>query len=231
MKNQVIILFALLVQVARGQVLVEEDSVLKKIHSELPSGWVIKISNTFMTIEKTDSVWAIITNHINEPGPLPGHKNPTNDELKAKFEKYGHKKKYYLSYRIEQKWNDAKMKGAKRRNDSIRIEIGKFWDKYGIEKFYYRPKNGKGKQWDEARFEPKTKDDTLNLEKYKNEKKPLDNLIIDVPDKFSQKYSLFHSDCYYTIHVNSLHEDVYPKSANTELHQVCEKIYKFCYSH
>ena len=229
MKKQLIILFVILAQSGWGQSGIEKDSVLMNIKSELPKGWIMKINDTTLVIERVDSVWIIYTNHINEPVTLK-NKRLTDNELRKVFEKNGKKKKYSLTYRIGPKWSVIKLDQAKIHNDAILSAVGKLWDKYEIEKFYHRAKITRGKRLDVDSFEPKTKDDSLKLEKYQAEKEQLDKRMIIMPDKSTEYYSIFPPalSCDDRIYYNSVYTDVYPTNADGELSKVCNVIRNHC---
>lgn len=233
MERFLILLFTLLVQSCYGQlgtVWTTVDSVINNIGSELPNGWFLKSAYPVLRIEKIDSVWVMYVNHVNEPGKQLGYKEGKDEELKNIFQKEGRKEIYELSYKVEQRWSTIKLNQAKAHNDSLINSINKLWDKYEIETFYYHGKVTKGKQWDEDKFEPKTKDDSLKLAKYQAEKEQLKKLEITIPEKNTELYSLFplgHT-CYDRFYNNSMYTDVYPKSAKDEWFKVCEIISKHC---
>jgi hypothetical protein len=229
-KRFLILLFALFVQSSYGQVWTINDSAINNIDSELPNGWMIKMNDTIFTLEKIDSVWVIYTNHVNEPGKQLDYREPTDDELKNIFQKEGQKEIYKLCYKIEPRWDNIKLDKAKIYNDSLLNSINKLWDKYEIEKFYHRVKVTNGKQWDKDKFEPKTKDDSLKLEKYLGEKDQLEKLKIIIPDKCTELYSLFSIEptCYDRFYNNGMFSDVYPKSVSNEWWKVCEIMWKYC---
>lgn len=228
MKTKLIILLILLVNTSIAQQ-IKEDSVLNKINSELPKGWVMKIKDSVMTIEKIDSVWVILTNHINEDRNLKDYKESTDEELKVKFEKVGSKHKYRFTYRIETIMSSEELKQAKTHNDLILTRTKELWNKYGIDAFYTPPKITRGKPLYNEKYAPKNAKDSLNLKKYLEESAQLETLKIIIPDKCTEKYNLFPvgESWYSSIFDNSSFVDIYPKYMSGELFRICEMITKY----
>jgi hypothetical protein len=230
MKNTLILIFILFAQTLFGQEFLKNDSILRKVNSELPEGWEMKMEGTTLSIEKKDSVWVIFTNHINEAPKGINYKEPTESELKTKFEKEGKKMKYSITYRVESRCNETEKLKAKLRNDSINVLVDQLWEKYKIEKFYHRAKVINGKSRENDRFEPKTSADSLQLKNFNNEKAVVEKRLIRMPDKCTQKYSLFAISeyCFDSVHNNPGFSDTFPKEADNEWSQVCGIIYKYC---
>jgi hypothetical protein len=230
MKNIFILLFISIAGIATAQFSIGNDAALSGLQSQLPIGWVMSISGNMLSIERTDSVMTLYANHINEPPKLPDYKKPSDEERKILFEKNGSKTKFVIVFKLEPKWDNGKIEQANKHNDSINTSIKSLWYKYGIEKFYHRAEITTGKHFDEDRFEPKTKEDSLSLGNYKSEKAQFEKSLILMPDKCSYNYSLFTSgqSCYEQTYFNHSFSDIYPESANDELWKVCEAINKYC---
>jgi hypothetical protein len=207
-KTPILIFIILITKICLGQITFENDSILKKMKSQIPNGWTMTINNSILFIEKTDSVRFIFNPNpdiINGPAPQ------------------NYRGKYKISYRLEPKWTSQKRTQTRLTNDSINKEIEKLWGKYQVEKFYLLDPNSMSKEGPIKKFQPKTKDDSLKLKKYLAEKELLESqYVIYIPDKCTEKYSLF--DYYINYHYTT----IIPANAMDEIKKVTEMINKFC---
>lgn len=177
------------------------------------------ISGDKINIERRDTVYTLITNHINEE---PRAKEETKKELQEKFMKYGRKEKLILSYHIEPIWSDEKMKLERKHNDSIKTLIDISRNKYGINSMIIHSVVKPGYDYP---YDPKTKDDSLRLSQFKNEEEELNKHLYQLPDKKTQQYYLFNTDhsCNGS-HYDFEFLDIYPKAASDELYKICDFI-------
>ncbi len=220
MKSLFTICLLLLMQMSFGQKLIQEDSLIRALHATLPPGFEMKMYDELLSIECKDSVWVYWKNHANEGRPEFAY--PTEDAQKEIVQTNGRLVDLALSYRLEPKWDDRKRQETLAYNDSIHHENGKLWKKYGLEKFYHRVKHGHGKAFEESRFEPKTKADTLAMEHYMTAHQKLWLLLRPLPDYCTERYSLFNLDDgdFGGVLGGTYAEDVYPMQAYKEYHEI-----------
>ena len=203
------------------------DSVLTRIKSVLPASWTIQIQNDSLHLERKEPIYIIFTNHINEQ---VNNEHLTEEETKSRFEKHGRKERLRLSFRIELKWSSEKTMTTKQHNDSIAQEIEKLRDKYAIRELFKPGKIIMGKRSGDDHYEAVTKDDSLRLERFQKKESELKMLIKPIPDKCTEKYSLFSlatgSDELFPY--SPEYTDVYPTSAIEEWRSVCASFKDQC---
>ncbi len=215
------LLFFIFFQSCNAQDVLLKDATLQNLKSQLPEGWAMTVQGDILTAKRLDSVTVIHTNHINAPG---NDDIPSEAEVKERFEKFGVKIIFSLSWKIVPKWSEEMRKAAIAHNDSIRVLAHSLWGKYEIESFYHHAPLANGKPWDEDRFEPKSHADSLNLENYQKEKGLIDRQLIAIPELCSSNFSLFplFESCGWMGYEVWAFMDVYEEDAAQEFGKVCK---------
>ena len=186
----------------------QQDSVLKKVQSQLPKNWSMKIQKDELIVECSEPVWVLFENQINAPLDLE-----SQEKRIERIKKYGHETKARLTFRCESKWSDAKIEQTKKDNDLVYKKMDALIDKYNIRHLMDKNLNSK----DGDLFIPKNSDDKKRIKDYYAAKNEVEKELKKLPDYNTEKYSLFLID---TIGYNDDFHIVHPPEISAQIYQI-----------
>jgi hypothetical protein len=207
-----------------------QDSMLQKIAAALPVGWEMHDYGSVLKIEEMDSVWIIFSNHINGPGRPLDYKKPTDAELKARCQQYGQLRDVAITYRVEPKWDAQRYAQAEAYNDSLLAVARKLYRQRNIQRMN-KAAIKHGKSWEGSSYYPKSKADTLALQKFMKGMDRLMKYEKKFPSVCTEKYSLLRLDYdsgYGDILTDLRDDEIYPARVLDEFYAIIDKMNADC---
>ncbi|MFA5783139.1 MAG: hypothetical protein WC868_12805 [Bacteroidales bacterium] len=185
-----------------------EDSILNKIITSIPKGWIVSTKNGEIIFEKTDSVLI-----LNEDRYNTQNINKTKAERIERIKTHGIKGKSRLVLKYENRWTYEKILTVKNTNTYVYQEIKKLPEKYKIANLYDKTLSSR----ETAIYTGVTQKEKDQISKYEKEKKELLSNTIVLPNYNTEKYSFFTKSM---SGYNDNTHDIYPEEASLQLFQI-----------
>jgi hypothetical protein len=195
--------------------LFNDDNVLNNVIRFIPKGWMAKVNEGVLIIERTDSIWILEENWLQNPREDKAERN------KRVISK-GKRSTSYVKIEFEQKWSSEKLANVKTENNAYTKLLNELPEKHKITELGTQLS---GKKMSGVTYMARTNDDKKRLANYYKEKENIEKLIRKIPDMNSENYSLFVADFKGCIDDNHY---IYPCEASVELYTILNNFRELC---
>jgi hypothetical protein len=157
------------------------DSVLNKIYSYLPKGWIVTEKNNKIIFQRIDSAYVMENSYDSI------FYTSTKAERRARIMKEGKKTVSRITFRCEEKWNYTKLLTTKNNNLYYNKKLQGLPEKYKITSLLDKDLSTKS----DPVFVGTTEKEKEAIKKYEKERSEILANITNLPSYNTEKFSLF----------------------------------------